>query len=50
MAASSHHTIVYGFIANYLVWVAMALVVWMSFFPFLKFRRAPAQALNWLSE
>merc|ERR1711865_225037 len=45
----SHHTITYGFIANYLVWVAMILVVWMAFCPLLSLRRGPARVLNWMS-
>merc|ERR1711998_586472 len=45
----SQQTIIYGFIANYLVWVAFALVMWMSFFPLLALRRMPARALNWFT-
>merc|ERR1711907_99306 len=49
MAVVSRQTFVYTFVADYLVWMSLFLVLWMSFCPFLSLRRGPARALNWFS-
>merc|ERR1711907_503236 len=49
MVYVSSPTFIYTFVANYLVFVGLALVLWMAFCPILSLRRKPAQALNWLS-
>merc|ERR1712046_501198 len=46
---SANQTVTYTFIANYLVWFALSLVLWMSFIPFLRIRRLPSRVLNWMS-
>ena len=47
---ANNQTLHYTFIANYLIYVAFALVLWMAFCPLLVLRRKPAQALNWVSK
>jgi len=49
-SSMANQTVTYTFISNYLVWLGLALNVWMCFCPFLALRRKPAQAMNWLSK
>merc|ERR1712028_253398 len=46
---ASTQTFYYTLVGEYLVWFSLFLVLWMCFCPFLRLKRMPASALNWIS-